>query len=256
MPWFAARPGLSRALRPAWRDAESARAHLDKSAQRIAGMFDAIAPRYDLLNTVLSAGLDRYWRRRAIASLRFTGRETLVDVCTVPATSPSRRPAGGAGARGGRSASTLPVRCWSAPATRAMRGACQPACRWSAAMRCRCPSEQLRRPCHHRLRDQERRSSRGGVRGVAARATPAGACGYPRVRPARRSRGTSVYMWYFRNVLPRIGRAVSRHDAAYSYLPASVNAFPWGDTFAQMLRKQGFNNVEARPLSLRDRLSL
>ena len=43
--------------------------NLDKSPDRIAGMFDAIAPRYDLLNTVLSAGLDRYWRRRAIGSL-------------------------------------------------------------------------------------------------------------------------------------------------------------------------------------------
>ena len=45
-------------------------------------MFDAIAPRYDLLNTVLSAGLDRYWRRVAITSLGFSGRETLLDVCT------------------------------------------------------------------------------------------------------------------------------------------------------------------------------
>src|SRR5688572_19366587 len=45
-------------------------------------MFDAIAPRYDLLNHVLSAGIDRRWRTRAIASLGLTGRETLLDVCT------------------------------------------------------------------------------------------------------------------------------------------------------------------------------
>src|SRR3954466_5202924 len=45
-------------------------------------MFDAIAGRYDLLNTVLSGGIDRYWRREAIASLRLTGRERLLDVCT------------------------------------------------------------------------------------------------------------------------------------------------------------------------------
>ena len=55
---------------------------LSKSPARIAGMFDAIAGRYDFLNTVLSAGLDRYWRHRAIRSLRLSGRETLVDVCT------------------------------------------------------------------------------------------------------------------------------------------------------------------------------
>ncbi len=42
----------------------------------------------------------------------------------------------------------------------------------------------------------------------------------PAVRP--------LYLWYFRHVLPRIGRAVSRHDAAYSYLPASVGRLPLG----------------------------
>ena len=52
----------------------------DKAPDRIAGMFDAIAPRYDLLNHLLSAGIDKRWRKRAIASLRLTGRETLIDV--------------------------------------------------------------------------------------------------------------------------------------------------------------------------------
>ena len=45
-------------------------------------MFDAIAARYDLLNTVLSGGIDRYWRWRAVRSLALTGRETAVDLCT------------------------------------------------------------------------------------------------------------------------------------------------------------------------------
>src|SRR5687767_12029563 len=59
-----------------------ARVSTDKTPDRIAGMFDAIAPRYDLLNHVLSAGIDRRWRARAILTLRLTGRETLLDVCT------------------------------------------------------------------------------------------------------------------------------------------------------------------------------
>src|SRR5207237_1427497 len=53
----------------------------DKSPDRIAGMFDAIAPRYDRLNHLLSAGIDRRWRAAAIRSLHLTGRETLLDVC-------------------------------------------------------------------------------------------------------------------------------------------------------------------------------
>src|SRR6478672_8040809 len=45
-------------------------------------MFDAIAGKYDFLNHLLSAGIDKRWRRRAIASLRLTGTETVIDVCT------------------------------------------------------------------------------------------------------------------------------------------------------------------------------
>ena len=44
-----------------------------------------------------------------------------------------------------------------------------------------------------------------------------------------------IYHWYSRNILPRIGRAVSRHDAAYTYLPESIGAFPYGDEFARIL---------------------
>src|SRR3982750_1137268 len=68
----------------------------DKSPDRIAGMFDAIAPRYDLLNRVLSAGIDRRWRTAAINSLRLTGRETLLDVCTGTADVALAGRAGGA----------------------------------------------------------------------------------------------------------------------------------------------------------------
>src|SRR5262245_14506817 len=45
-------------------------------------MFDAIAGRYDLLNHLLSAGIDRRWRRLAIRSLALTGKEQVLDLCT------------------------------------------------------------------------------------------------------------------------------------------------------------------------------
>src|SRR3979411_188111 len=55
---------------------------VSKSPERIAGMFDAIAARYDLLNHVLSAGIDRRWRTRAIRSLQLAGGERVLDLCT------------------------------------------------------------------------------------------------------------------------------------------------------------------------------
>src|SRR5688500_3093776 len=53
-----------------------------KGSARISGMFDAIAERYDFLNHLLSAGLDKQWRRRAIETLELDGRETVLDLCT------------------------------------------------------------------------------------------------------------------------------------------------------------------------------
>src|SRR5688572_30036772 len=53
-----------------------------KEASRISGMFDAIAERYDFLNHLLSAGLDKRWRKQAIDVLQLTGREIMLDLCT------------------------------------------------------------------------------------------------------------------------------------------------------------------------------
>ena len=59
----------------------------------------------------------------------------------------------------------------------------------------------------------------------------------------------AVYLSYFRHILPRIGRLVSRHDAAYGYLPASVGAFASPDEFMEFLRKSGFQDVSADSLT-------
>jgi demethylmenaquinone methyltransferase/2-methoxy-6-polyprenyl-1,4-benzoquinol methylase len=54
----------------------------DKTPSRIAGMFDAIAPRYDLLNHLLSAGLDRRWRDTAVDALALGEGSRVLDLCT------------------------------------------------------------------------------------------------------------------------------------------------------------------------------
>jgi demethylmenaquinone methyltransferase/2-methoxy-6-polyprenyl-1,4-benzoquinol methylase len=58
-----------------------------------------------------------------------------------------------------------------------------------------------------------------------------------------------AYLWYFQRVLPRIGRLVSRHDAAYEYLPASVGAFASPEEVVKLLRQAGFTDVTASPLT-------
>jgi demethylmenaquinone methyltransferase/2-methoxy-6-polyprenyl-1,4-benzoquinol methylase len=59
-----------------------------------------------------------------------------------------------------------------------------------------------------------------------------------------------AYLWYFRNVLPRLGRMVSRHGEAYSYLPASVESFTAPDQFVAQLERAGLTRCEAVPLTL------
>ncbi|MDO4225138.1 MAG: class I SAM-dependent methyltransferase, partial [Bergeyella zoohelcum] len=58
------------------------------------------------------------------------------------------------------------------------------------------------------------------------------------------------YMFYFKNILPLIGRLVSKDNRAYTYLPDSVNAFPFGEKMKQILLEVGFRAVEYKKLSL------
>ncbi|WP_426483221.1 bifunctional demethylmenaquinone methyltransferase/2-methoxy-6-polyprenyl-1,4-benzoquinol methylase UbiE [Chryseobacterium sp. R2ACT005] len=58
------------------------------------------------------------------------------------------------------------------------------------------------------------------------------------------------YMFYFKNILPAIGRLVSKDNRAYTYLPDSVNAFPFGEKMKQILLNTGFKKVEYKKLSL------
>lgn len=58
------------------------------------------------------------------------------------------------------------------------------------------------------------------------------------------------YMFYFKNILPRIGKLISKDARAYTYLPDSVNAFPFGEKMKTILLENGFKKVEYKKLSL------
>ena len=68
--------------------------------------------------------------------------------------------------------------------------------------------------------------------------------GQPRIPGVR-----TLYAWYFRYLLPLVGRLISKHDSAYSYLPASVGAFPSPGEFLQMCESSGFTRTRAVPLT-------
>jgi len=217
---------------------------ISKSPERIAGMFDAIAPRYDLLNHLLSAGIDTRWRRRAIASLRLRGGERILDLCT------------GTG--------DLAI-----SAVRARPGAARVVGVDFAAAMLRVGREKLIRERLDRrvtlVRGDATRipAANGsvdaitiafGIRNVEAVAIacaemhrvlkPGGRLAILEFAVPTLPGLSAVYLWYLRHLLPRIGRAISRHDAAYGYLPASIGAFTAPEEFVKLLRQAGFVDVD------------
>ncbi len=57
------------------------------------------------------------------------------------------------------------------------------------------------------------------------------------------------YLFYNRNILPRIGNFISGHNDAYSYLNETIEDFPYGQAFADRMRQAGFDDVSFHPLS-------
>jgi demethylmenaquinone methyltransferase/2-methoxy-6-polyprenyl-1,4-benzoquinol methylase len=222
---------------------------VDKSPAKIAGMFDAIAARYDLLNTVLSGGLDRYWRHRAIRSLSLTGRERLLDVCTGTAdvaVAGARAPQGAARVVGVDFAGAMlahgvtKLRAQSlVDRVQLVRGDAMRLPVADASVHAVTIGFGIRNVQRPEVACAElwRVLKPGGRLAILEFGLPI----VPAVRP--------LYLWYFNHVLPRIGRAVSRHSMAYDYLPQSVGTFPSGDSFARILRDARFSQVVARPLS-------
>lgn len=222
----------------------------DKSPTKIAGMFDAIARRYDLLNHLLSGGLDLYWRARAVRELQFTGREVLVDVCTgtcdVMLTALRRRQSGPRVALGLDFAHAMlqvgqrKVRAQGfaavAPLVRGDAMHLPVAGGTADAVTVAFGIRNVYDP-QTALVDMRRVLRPGGRLAILEFAMP-----QPPLLKA-------LYGWYFRAILPRIGRLLSKHDDAYSYLPESVGTFYRPDEFASMLARAGFSEVRAVPLT-------
>jgi demethylmenaquinone methyltransferase/2-methoxy-6-polyprenyl-1,4-benzoquinol methylase len=208
-------------------------------------MFDAIAPRYDLLNHLLSAGIDKRWRAKAIASLRLTGRETLIDVCTGTADVALAA----AGARrvlavdfaGAMLAFGL-VKVRRAGEERrialvrgdAMRLPAPDAC--ADAVTVAFGIRNVQKP-EIGCAEMARVLRRGGRLAILE-------FGLPRLPGV-----SAAYRWYFSRVLPFIGKRISGHTAAYSYLPASVGTFPPPAEFVTLLQQSGFSEVRAVPMT-------
>jgi demethylmenaquinone methyltransferase/2-methoxy-6-polyprenyl-1,4-benzoquinol methylase len=226
----------------------------DKTPDRIAGMFDAIAPRYDLLNHLLSAGIDRRWRTRMIAALNLTGRETLIDVCTGTADVALEARRSRHADANGTAARVLGVDFAGAMLSLGLRKIRDAGEQQHIGL---VRGDAMRIPAPDGVADAA--TVAFGVRNVqqtdvacrelARVLKPGGRLAILEFSVPRIPGLAALYRWYFSRVLPLIGRAISGHSGAYSYLPASVGAFPPPNEFVTLLRHSGFVDIRAVPLT-------
>ena len=210
-------------------------------------MFDAIAPRYDLLNRLLSFGQDLKWRRALVDNLSDADR--ILDIATgtgdVLMALADRR-AGGRFCVGVDMAGEMLKLAHRKLTRKGENAVCALA---------RCDAEAIPfadasfdaatiafgirnvADVPKTLREMHRVLKPGGRLAVLEFAIPS-------QRIVR-----TLYLLYFRHVLPLLGGLVSRDCHAYKYLNRSVEAFPYGKAFCDVVSAGGFYNVTARPLT-------
>ena len=210
-------------------------------------IFSEIAPRYDLLNHVLSLNIDRGWRRKAIAELGLerNPRGTYLDPCagTMDVSVALARTSGFVGRivsadfaepmlRAGKS-KTVGTRI--APVTADALEL--PLASGSIAGAIVSFGIRNVAGLDNSLVEVARVLEPGGRFVILEFSTPSS------------SLLNAAYQQYFKHVLPRIGGFISGHPTAYRYLPESVANFPTGDDLARRMQAAGFSKVRWRPLT-------
>jgi len=216
--------------------------------EQVRSMFDNIASRYDLLNSLLSLGIYKHWRRRLVEATRpLPDNAKILDVAT------------GTGDIAIALAKLNPASVVGIDISERMlelgkkkvkdlgydqRVSLQPG-----------DAEDIRFPDNefdaatvaYGVRNFENLEK--GLREMLRVLKPGGKLVILEFMKPRNTLFAGLFRFYFTQVLPRIGGAVSANKQAYSYLPESVESFPQGTALVKIIEQQGFAQAQCKELT-------
>ena len=216
--------------------------------EQVAEMFNNISKRYDLLNHVLSMGIDILWRKKAVRMLKPFSPKVILDIAT------------GTGDFAIESSNLKPEKIYGVDISEGML----------EVGRKKIQSKKLNEVISMQLGDSENLSFEDnffdavtvafGVRNyenlklglseMLRVMKPGGHVVIIEFSKPSKFPVKQVYNFYFKAILPTIGKLVSKDQSAYTYLPESVSAFPYGQKFIDIMKEVGFKETKAIPLTL------
>lgn len=207
-------------------------------------MFSRIAGRYDLLNRVLSLGIDRRWRRRAVAQSGDVRGAVVVDACCGTGDLSLEYAAAGA-------------RVIGVDFTREMVRLAPPKAVGPSAPAVFAHADALRLPVHSGCVDvvsvafgiRNLADAHAGLREFQRVVRPGGTVLVLEFSPPPSGLFGRVYSFYFQKVLPRVGGWISGDAEAYRYLPRTVSAWPTPQEFRRWMEQSGLVDCGYQSLS-------
>lgn len=216
--------------------------------EQVAEMFNDIAGKYDFLNHFFSLGIDKGWRKKAIKEIQSINPKQILDVAT------------GTGDLAIAAMTTNPDKVMGIDIADQMleigrkkiadKGLTNKITLQNG------DSAELAFDdntfdsvtCAYGVRNFEHLEK--GLREMSRVMRPGGKLAILEFSHPQQFPVKQLYKFYFKYILPPIGKMFSKNDRAYAYLPESVAAFPEGKTFVEILNKCGFKDAKARPLTL------
>lgn len=215
--------------------------------EQVAEMFNNISKKYDLLNHVLSLGIDITWRKKAIKMLKKDQPKLILDIAT------------GTGDFAIEALALNPDKVIGVDISEGML----------AEGRKKLKKRKLDDRIELQLGDSEKllfeenkfdavivsfgvrnfETLEKGLSDMYRVLKPGGKTVIVEFSKPKKFPMKQAYNVYFKYILPQIGKVVSKDNAAYTYLPESVQAFPDGDDFLRILEKVGFKKTTCKLLT-------